>query len=312
MGAYLIKCQDDQLNGMSDWWNKVNFLPNNVITRKHYDDWTNWNGTDELNKANAMEALSDSYDYGIQHIIAHEDHSGFNSIGTSQRCQNEKISITDLDNISHNSESIYKIMFSAGCESNQFNKESFSEHFINGSGIDDNHKGIGIAYIGNSGLGFGDAFEQGFNFFKYTYDSPLINLGKIFIEARNGHDGSNDMKNLNFLGDPELPVWTAEPDELSIIHNPGSLTIGENSLEITITGLSDEEEAMVCIYKENEVYGVKTTTRANGTHKATFDCKPDTEDTEEEKFSIVATCPNHLFAKTNIEVDHKNLMFIFI
>ena len=85
----------------------------------------------------------------------------------------------------------------------------------------------------------------------------MNNLGKVFRETRIADITGDDPINLNFLGDPELPVWTDELTDLAINVNPGSLTIGENTLEVTITGLSNEEQALVCIYKENEVYGVK-------------------------------------------------------
>ena len=72
--------------------------------------------------------------------------------------------------------------------------------------------------------------------------------------------------------------------------------------------MSNEEQALVCIYKENEVYGVKKTSGSDGMHKATFDCKPDTVG----KIRIVATCPNHLYDHKTITVTSKPYVHLYI
>jgi hypothetical protein len=59
---------------------------------------------------------------------------------------------------------------------------------------------------------------------------------------------------LNLFGDPEMPLWTDIPTELTVTHE-AVLSIGTNTSSVNVT---DEgfgvENAYVCLYKENEVY----------------------------------------------------------
>jgi len=315
MAAYIGDCHDNTTGviGMRDWMNPVYnlYIPNNFhnTTKRIYDYYNEWYGNLELTQSNALAALGGAL--VPEHIIAHIDHSGFNSIGTSQKCKNEYVSTTELDALAYTPGNIYKIFYSGGCDPNQFNKDCFAEHFINGTGIDNDHKGIGIGFIGNTGSGSGNSYNQCYQFFDHLYINPLFNLGKIFIETRIADFDSGPMQSLNFLGDPELPVWTASLSNLAIQVNPNTLTIGENQLEVTVNGLSsDDENAVVCIFKENEVYGVKKTITNQGVHRATFYCKTDTEG--KGAFHILATAPNHLYAETSINVSGEPDVHLYI
>ena len=94
-------------------------------TTEIYEDYLypEWLGDLELNKDNALRSLGGGLDrLATQHIIAHLDHSGFNSIGTSSKCKNQNLSITDLDPIVHTPSSIYKIFYSVDVSQMTFPK----------------------------------------------------------------------------------------------------------------------------------------------------------------------------------------------
>jgi hypothetical protein len=318
IGAYLCACHDTNdppknVLGMRDWWNPVTdagLIPNDFFITKIYDDPVDWNGDMELNYQNVLRALDDNIDIAEQqHIIAHTDHSGFNSIGTSVNCKRQSLSFSELDNLTYTNGSIYKIIFGTSCESNEFDKDCFAEHCLTGSGIDNEHNGIAIAYIGNSGLGEAHEYGQGYKFFYSLYEIPKVNLGKIFKETRKASTQKSYLKKLNFLGDPELPVWTDSLSDLAIQTIPGSLTVGENQLEVIVNGLQSGEEATVCIQKENEVYGVQTTETYENIHKAIFlDCKPDSEGS----LQIFATAPNHHYTEKSVAVNSKPDVHLYI
>ena len=302
IGADIGNCDDLSIPTMA-WMNDAfSYIPNNLTSIRIFDDHSNWDGDFPLSQENVLKALGGTNNpFDNQHVIAHVDHSGFYCIGTSENCHREKLTIAELDDILYESGNISKIMYSGGCQPNDFKRDCFSEYFINGAGPGIEDVGIGIGFIGNVGDGHNNP-QQVETFFQYLYDDPMYNLGKIFNETRIARFGEEYVKNLNFLGDPELPVWTEEvdePDMLTIQTNLDPLVIGENQLEVTVGGLGSDE-AVVCIYKENEVYGVQTTETYGNNHKAIFqNCKPDTGG----DLYITATAPNHLYASSTLEIN---------
>jgi hypothetical protein len=306
IGAHLAWCCDiinnlpGSAEGMKNWMNPVHegCLSSNILDVRIYDDDVpEWNENYNLNKINVLNAINGDLIQGDQHIIAHIDHSGFSSMGTSQLCQNQRITYYDIDNIPYDPDVIPKIVFSGGCEPNEFNKDCIAEHFINGSD-NENNIGMAIGFIGNSGFGYSNSQNQCTTFFQSLYITPVINLGKAFNESRNSIDheyGYPIKRNLNFLGDPELPVWTHyHGTPLSIQVNPSSLTTGKQDIEVIVSGLAYYNEAYVCLYKTNEIYGVKQTVD----HHALFTCVPDTPG----PLIIRATAPNYLYGETTINI----------
>jgi len=59
---------------------------------------------------------------------------------------------------------------------------------------------------------------------------------------------------LNLFGDPELPLWTDIPKELTVTHVP-VIPVGTSTFNVNVTdGGFGVEDAFVCLYKEGEVY----------------------------------------------------------
>jgi hypothetical protein len=64
---------------------------------------------------------------------------------------------------------------------------------------------------------------------------------------------------LNLFGDPELPLWTDIPGELTVTHNP-AIPVGAGNFTVNVSdGGSGVEAALVCLYKEGEVYETEYT-----------------------------------------------------
>jgi len=59
---------------------------------------------------------------------------------------------------------------------------------------------------------------------------------------------------LNLFGDPEMPLWTDTPAKLTVTHD-FVIPVGGSSFAVNVTdGGSGVEDALVCLYKEGEVY----------------------------------------------------------
>ena len=80
---------------------------------------------------------------------------------------------------------------------------------------------------------------------------------------------------LNLFGDPEMPLWTDDPEELIVTHVP-VIPIGVSNLNVNVSdGTSGVEGALVCLYKEGEVYA-RGYTDLSGTINLIFSPGPNT------------------------------------
>jgi hypothetical protein len=78
---------------------------------------------------------------------------------------------------------------------------------------------------------------------------------------------------LNLFGDPEMPLWTNIPEELTVTHD-AVIPVGSSSFAVNVTdGISGVEDALVCLYKEGEVYE-RGYTNASGNITLTLDPSP--------------------------------------
>ena len=80
---------------------------------------------------------------------------------------------------------------------------------------------------------------------------------------------------LNLFGDPELYVYTDDGSGTPVVEcNISSFTPGDTTVTVTVKDIADDpyEDAVVCLYKENEDYAVDTTD-ANG--QVTISFHPD-------------------------------------
>ena len=136
--------------------------PEQYFILKLYDHYnnSNYNYRDseyidryyQLNQANVVEAMTQgwhnfNHDYGRIHLIYHIDHSGFDAMGTSTRVLKENVFRSDMDILANGIE-YSQILYSDGCQTNQFSKDAISEVYIN------NPNGGGVAFIGNSADGW--------------------------------------------------------------------------------------------------------------------------------------------------------------
>jgi hypothetical protein len=166
-------------------------------------------------------------------------------------------------------------LYSIGCWPAAFDYDCIAEHFIT------NPNGGGIAFVGNGRYGWGspgnptfgysDRYDQ--QFFAAIFQDSLNQLGAALAKAKAMYASHSRDENVyrwhqyevNLLGDPETPIWTDTPKNL-YVHYPD--TIPSSGGEYTISVMTADTSAavagaMVCLFKQNDVYE-RGVTDANG------------------------------------------------
>lgn len=70
---------------------------------------------------------------------------------------------------------------------------------------------------------------------------------------------NNAVKMFSLFGDPATEIWTENPMTLNVV-KPVFLTLDPHIFEVSVTDAGNPvSNAIVCIYKEDEIYAVKTT-----------------------------------------------------
>lgn len=204
-----------------------------------------------------------------QNLINHADHSSSDFMGTGYVNHGQGLGNSDV-NAFHNGNK-QGIWYSMGCDPCAYDVSNcIAEHYVR----DDN--GGGVAFIGNSRYGW---YNPGYTntlsllydqyFFRSLFPQNHYLLGECFSDHKNDGYHNDDLykyiyTELNLLGDPELPIWTDNPKNITNVNYPDSLPLGSQSVTFTvILNGNPVNGACVCLQKPGEVY-VYGTTDANG------------------------------------------------
>ncbi|MDI6840859.1 MAG: C25 family cysteine peptidase [bacterium] len=148
--------------------------------------------------------------------------------------------------------------------------DCFAEHLIN------KQNGGAVASIMNSRYGFGrppDMYASelmDLEFYKKLFNANLYHLGEAHAASKDAYvtNAQSDayfrycVYELNLFGDPELPMWTDEPKELTVNH-PSTIFVGLHSFEVTCSNCGyPVSNASVCLMKGSEIYTTGTTNSA--------------------------------------------------
>ncbi len=220
-----------------------------------------------LGKVSAMDELNRGCN--IVNHIGHGRYAGF-SVGPGWSNQIGNSDASSLANSPRNF-----ILYTISCNSNNFERDSVSEHYMN------NKDGGSVGYIGNSrygwydpelppGEGPSDLYDR--EFFNITLSESAYHLGEVVgcSKVRYILDSQEDetamrwlQYAINLLGDPELPIWTETPRNFSI-SMPLQIPARKQTLVISVSEIGDHgsvqvRNATVCIRKSGEVYNVSKT-----------------------------------------------------
>lgn len=215
----------------------------------------------ELNRSNFLSVLSSGGNMGVGkfHFIFHKDHAAAQNIATSNHDKGEKVRNLDIDQLSNGTS--YQIMLTGSCNPADFAYDCIGKHYLT------NPNGGGVAFIGNTDVGWRNEYYILKLFSDAIYDTPgHPSMGRYDIGSAYQYiikkQATNNWR-LHLLGDPEMQMWTDTPLALNAnVFIPS--TAGENFIDITINNLPNGKKATVCIYKENEVHEVMEL--GNGAH----------------------------------------------
>jgi len=226
-------------------------------------------GNIELNHNNFLSCLNSGANFGIGkfHFIYHLDHSNAVSIGTSSKDKGENVNRADVDNLMNGYS--YQIMLSGGCNPANFAYDCYAKHYLM------NSNGGGVAFIGNTDIGWQSEYYQVRDFSNAIYSTtgyPSLgryDIGSAFLNVCT--NTPNQRWRLHLIGDPEMQIWTNVPQTLNVTISPTSIQTGQRSLNVTVSNLNlpAGENVLICLQKGTEIYETKAVS-VNGTYTIPF------------------------------------------
>ncbi len=244
------------------------YIPSSWTMTNVYDDHSG----SHLSNANAAMNAG-------QNLVNHIDHCNEYYIGVGSYNHDTGWGTGNVDAFSNGDRQ--SIFYSLGCWANAYDyTECISEHMMNDT------NGGSVALVGNSRYGWyyqgntsGLSFAYDRAFFNSLFQQNQYRVGNCFSDHKNdAYTNDETMQyiftELTLLGDPEMPMWTAQPAELVVSH-PDELMLGQSQFVVHVedTGGSSIASALVCLMKDDEVY-LTAYTYSNG--NATFNPEPTT------------------------------------
>jgi len=204
-------------------------------------------------------------DYSVIHALNngqlffnHDGHAWNNVMGMG----NGNLDISEVNELKNGPD--YPVCFSIGCYPAAIDRDCIAEAFVA------NPNGGCIAFIGNSrygwgspgnpGLGYSDRFDH--KFFECLFKDKIYNIGLALALAKAFYIPYSQNENvyrwcmyeINLLGDPEMPMWTDVPQNLTVTF-PGNLPVGTSTIKITVmAGEEPVANARVCLQQDLDVY----------------------------------------------------------
>jgi len=273
LDALLIGMDYDADTHCEDLKESIDFgyIPSRFNLTKVYDSYAGNHKTAVISALNAG-----------QNLVNHADHSDISYMGTGDRNHSWGLYSSDVDALTNDGQLC--VIVSTGCHPNHMDyNDCIAEHFV----IYNPNQGA-VAFTGNtrSGLYYpGDPISLSNGLDKQWWISLFFwgkhTLGQILADAKNHFSHSDDSQRhclwtQNLLGEPEMPVWTDDPDSFHVSH-PGWIPPEPWSFSVHVddaAGRAPVNQAYVCLWKEGQVY-LTGYTDANG--NIGFNPSPSTE-----------------------------------
>lgn len=238
-----------------------------------------------------------------QNLVNHADHCYINVIGTGDYWHGWGIYSSDVSALINNDQ--MSVVVSLGCHPNRMDaSDCIAEYFVI-----QNPNQAGVAFTGNTRDGWGyvgspislsGKLDQ--QWWVGLFSRNKYNLGQTLVDSKHHFSTSQSIEKhcewtFNLLGEPEMPIWTDEPDSFKVAH-PSSLPPGPSSFSVHVEDATTDasvNQAYVCLWKENDVY---LTGYTNSSGDVTFDPFPSTLGT----MHVTVTKQNYLPYQQEVEV----------
>ena len=313
-----------EMEKLFDYVDTINYLhsgiiQNNINKWRCYDPYHFHGSVDyenfhfNLSRNNMLACLGGTIPTTVSersHIILHNDHSSYLTLGASSKLNHMTINRRDIDGFSSNP--YHKIVFTVGCSPGEYDKDCIAERLLNKP---DAGAVAVCASSQTSWVGEEDMFKS---FIKDLYDyeengilsyPSFYNLGVVHSSALSDIYYSNNYNKISIIrknhlfGDPELPVWTREPANLTVSTSPNSISDPICQLSVIVVGMDYSEDTphdvTVCIKKDGEVYQRQSYNQTFHGHNFVFDVYPETSG----ELKVTVTGHNYIPYETTVPVN---------
>jgi len=238
-----------------------------------------------------------------QNLVNHADHSNFTVMGTGDFNHSWYLIQTDVNNLTNDNQ--MSIIVSTGCDPNGMDAaDCIAETFV-----ESNPYQAGVAFNGNTRSGWYSPGEPislssilDMQWWAALFIRNKYNLGQTLVDSKhNFYTSTNIQKQcewvFNLLGEPEMPIWTDEPDSFAVTFS-SLLPVGSSSFLVHVedsTTHTAVSQAYICLWKGNEVY---LTGYTNTLGNITFNPSPATQGT----MYVTVTKHNYLPAEGQASV----------
>jgi hypothetical protein len=247
-------------------------IPPRFNITKVYDSHTGNHRTAVVNALNAG-----------QHLVNHADHGNYNILATGYYNHGWYIQTPDVDALTNN-DRMSVVVAPLSCLVNEmdYSIDCIGEHFVIYNPYE-----AGLAFIGCTRSAYyapgyppGSCGKLDKEWWLSLFDRSYYDLGQILVSAKHNFSTTSpgymhDEWTLNLLGEPEMPVWTDDPDSFFVTH-PSTLSPESTSFLVHVEDFathSPVESAYVCLWKGNGVY---LTGYTNVSGEVTFTPSPNT------------------------------------
>ena len=218
-----------------------------------FTEVNHWYHTENGNIGGNQPWLQDQFDWGIS-VLHYRAYQAMNNLSPAV-----------IDNL-ENRDGRWPAVLAISCNTGDFvGQDGRTEHFFRS-------RGGGIGAIGTATPGtrvqYNNIMAGGV--WKGIYKDKLyafgwgLNSGKYQLwRAYHGLDGgyANFLHWNNLMGDPGTHIWTDIPREIDVGH-PRQIAAGESRVTVQVSDQEEEveePEALVCLYKEDEIHLTKYT-----------------------------------------------------
>jgi len=246
---------------------------------------------------NVMDALNNG-----KNFVNHDGHAWWNVMGIGT----DHLTNNDMDILTNGPK--YSVLYSIGCWPAAIDYDCIAEHFLT------NPDGGGVAFVGNSRYGWGspgnpvygysDRFDQ--EFYHQIFDNDVTTIGNTVGAIKTTYIPFSAQENvfrwceyeINLLGDPTMPIWTRETQELTVNY-PDTIPMGDNQCNITVNYDGQPvEDALVCLMSEEQEIYAKDYTDINGQISLPIEVTNPSHD-----ISITVTGKNFIPMEGSIKID---------
>jgi hypothetical protein len=220
------------------------------ITKVYDSDATN-------HKTAAINALNAG-----QNLVNHSDHSNFTVMCTGDFNHSLCINNANVDALTNDSQ--MSIIVSTGCDPNGMDySDCIAEHFVKY-----NPYQAGVAFTGNTRSGWYRPGEPmalssmlDMQWWVGLFNRNKYRLGQALVDSKHNYSTPDAVDKqcewvFNLQGEPEMPIWTDEPDSFAVTFSP-VLPVGTFPFLVHVEDSSTHSpvyQAYVCLWKGDEVY----------------------------------------------------------